>query len=32
MFDEIFKLLQFGIPDEEFEEIIRLIKEKEKNA
>lgn len=30
MFDEIFKLLQFGIPDEEFENIISLIKEKEK--
>lgn len=30
MFDEIFKLLQFGIPDEEFENIISLKKEKEK--
>lgn len=30
MFDEVFKLLQFGIPDEEFENIISLIKEKEK--
>lgn len=30
MFDEIFKLLQFGIPDEEFEDIISLKKEKEK--
>lgn len=30
MFDEIFKLLQFGIPDEELENIISLKKEKEK--
>lgn len=29
-FDKIFKLLQFGIPDEEFENIISDIKEKEK--
>lgn len=29
-FDKIFKLLQFGIPNEEFENIISLVKEKEK--
>lgn len=30
MFDEIFKLLQIGIPDEEFETILTQMKEKEK--
>ena len=30
MFDEIFKLLKLGIPDEEFETIITRMKEKEK--
>lgn len=30
MFDEIFKLLQFGIPDEEFENIISLKKKRRK--